>query len=262
MPTQLRVMIVEDEPLAVRRLTRLLKPLPAVEIVAIAENGRSALEMIGGSRPNLLLLDVEMPGLNGFELLERLPPASAPAIVFVTAFDGYACRAFGVRAVDFVLKPVATERLEVALANARRDLDTRDVQRKLADLQEMMSELRRRLAAGKSPYDQEFWVQQRSERIRIATGDIDWIEADKDYVRLHSGSRSFMMLGLMAAIERKLDPEEFMRIHRSAIVRLERVNSIHRGRYGTLDVELAGGPRLRVGRKYAAQLRSRISARG
>ena len=259
--TGLRVMIVEDEPLATRRLVKLLKDLPGVDIVALAENGRTALEAIEAVRPNLLLLDIEMPGLNGFELLERMPPSLAPAVIFVTAFDSYAYKAFGVRAVDYVLKPIVPERLEAALANARHNLDTRKAEARLAELQRVIAQLRSSPAAEKSGYDQEFWVQQRSERIRIQAAEIDWIEADKDYVRLHSRGRSFMLLGLLAKVERRLDPAQFMRIHRSAIVRLDRISSVHRGRYGTLDVQLGEGAKLRVGRKYASQVRNLVSAR-
>jgi two-component system, LytTR family, response regulator len=255
--TNLRVMIVEDEPLAVRRLAGLLKGNAAVEIVALAENARTALELIQAARPNLLLLDIEMPGMNGFELLEHLPADIAPAIIFVTAFDSYACKAFGL-AVDFVLKPVAPERLAAALARARRDLETREVERKLADLQRIVAELGKARSAGTSPFAQELWVQQRSERIRIPAPEIDWIEAEKDYVRIHSGSRSFMLLGLLATLERRLDPGEFIRIHRSTIVRFDRIRSVQRVRYGALDVALEGGKRLRVGRKYAAGLRTRV----
>jgi two-component system LytT family response regulator/two-component system response regulator AlgR len=257
--TELRVMIVEDEPVATRRLVRLLRECPAVEVVALVEHGRAALELIHATRPNLLLLDIEMPGIGGFELLERMPASLAPAIVFVTAFDKHACRAFDVRVVDFVLKPVIPDRLSAALANARRDLETRHVERKLSDLQQMVAQLRGRLTTDRSRYDREIWVQQRAENIRVPTDRIDWIEADKDYVRIHSGASCFMRIGLIAGFEQRLDPAEFMRIHRSAIVRLDRVRSVHRGRYGVLDVEIEGGPLLRVGRKYARQVRARIS---
>ncbi|HEX8535570.1 MAG TPA: LytTR family DNA-binding domain-containing protein [Allosphingosinicella sp.] len=253
-------MIVEDEPLAARRLIRLLAGIADAEIVAVVENGQAALANVETARPNLMLLDIEMPELDGFELLEKLPAGIAPAIVFVTAFDSYAHRAFDVRAVDFVLKPVAAERLASAIRNARRDLETRDVERKLAVLQEKVAEMRRQLNGSKSGYEQEFWVQQRSRRVRIAASDIDWIEADKDYVRIHSGPSSFMVLGLMAAVENRLDPDAFIRIHRSAIVRIDRVRSVNRSRYGVLDVELLAGTKVRVGRKYAARVRSRIAA--
>lgn len=259
MLTRLRVMIVEDEPLATRRLVRLLKPLPEIEIVALAENGRRALELIEAARPNLLLLDIEMPGLNGFDLLERLPAGAAPAVVFVTAFDGYALKAFRVRAADFLLKPVVPDQLEAALAQARRDLASREVEHKLAELQEMMAALRKR-AGEAAPYDREFWVHARSERIRVPTGEIDWIEADKDYVRLHAGTRCFLVNALIGSVESRLDPTEFMRVHRSAIVRLDRIRSVHRRRYGVLDIELAEGATVRVGRKYAPRVRDRIAA--
>src|SRR5687768_14578823 len=125
MQTELRVMIVEDEPLATRRLMKQLTGLPSVEVVAVAQHGREALSILEATRPNVLLLDIEMPGINGFDLLDRLPASVTPAIVFVTAFDSYAVKAFAVRAVDFVLKPVVRERLEAALEQARRDIATR-----------------------------------------------------------------------------------------------------------------------------------------
>ena len=123
-----------------------------------------------------------------------------------------------------------------------------------------MATLRKRLADDASALRQEFWVQGRSERIRVPTGEIDWIEADKDYVRVHAGPRSFLVHALIGSVEGRLDPAEFMRVHRSAIVRLDRIRSVHRRRYGVLDVELAQGTTVRVGRKYAPRIRERMSA--
>jgi DNA-binding LytR/AlgR family response regulator len=263
MQTELRVMIVEDEPLATRRLVRLLKNLASVEVVAVAQHGREALSIMEATRPNLLLLDIQMPGIDGFDLLERMPPSLTPAVVFVTAFDRYALKAFAVRAVDYVLKPVVQQRLEAALEQARRDIASRTVEKKLAELQQLTAELRRQSRARESGYDQELWVQQRSEVVRIPVAEIDWIEAQKDYVRIHSGSRSYFSRGLIGTLEDRLDPAEFMRVHRSAIVRLDRIRAVSRGRYGVLDIDLIPGARVRVGRKYSAGVRTRLGkARG
>ena len=257
MQPALRVMIVEDEPLATRRLVRLLKEQDGYEIVAAAENGREALEIIGAARPDILLLDVEMPGINGFDLLRDLPDGMRPAVVFVTAFDSYAVKAFDARAVDFVLKPVVPERLAAALEQARRDLASREVERKFAALQQVVEDLRRK-APDDGGYARDIWVQQRSETIRISVEEIDWIEAERDYVRVHAAGRSHLVYGSMASVEEKLDPRLFMRVHRSAIVRLDRVRSVSRGVYGTIDLHLGCGQAVRVGRKYGADVRARL----
>ncbi len=259
MRTELRAMIVDDEPLAARRLVRLLKPLASVEVVAVAQHGREALGMIEAARPNLLLLDIQMPGIDGFDLLEKMPPSVAPAIVFVTAFDSYAVRAFSVHAADYLLKPVVRERLEAALEQARLTIAACEVEKKLAELQRLAAELRQ-AQERQSCYEQELWVQQRSELVRIPVAEIDWIEAQKDYVRIHSGSRSYFARGLIGTLEDRLDPAEFMRVHRSAIIRLDRIRAISRSRLGVLDVQLIPGASVRVGRKYAACIRGRFVA--
>lgn len=253
-----KVMIVEDEPLATRRLIRMIKEEPDFEIVAAAENGREALETIAAARPDILLLDIEMPGLNGFDVLARLPEGVAPAIVFVTAFDAYAVKAFEARAVDFVLKPVVAERLRAALHQARRDLASREAERKLVALQELVAELSSRAPETADSFEKELWAQQRSEMIRIPAGEIDWIEAEKDYVRVHTGGRSYLLHGMIGSLEERLDPKHFLRVHRSAIVRMDRVRSVRRGRYASLDLTLASGHCVRVGRKYGSEVRSRF----
>ena len=255
MPIELRVMVVEDEPLAARRLIRMLAALPAVETVGVAENGRVALDIIESVRPNVLLLDIEMPGIGGFELLERMPETIAPVIIFVTAFDRHAARAFAFRAADYVLKPVVPERLGAALDQARVHLEARAAPKRLADLQHEVGELRRRIAAADATYVRDLWVQKRSEIVRIPVADIDWIKAEKDYVRIHTGTQAYLQHGMIGAFEQKLDPRDFMRVHRSAIVRSDRIRSIRRGRFGTLDLELDQGTLIRVGRKYAADVR-------
>ncbi len=259
MRIKLRALIVDDEPLARRRLEKILKDQPDVKVVAVARHGREALDTIEAARPNLLLLDVRMPGMDGFDLLEHIPASVTPAVVFVTAFDSYALQAYSVRAVDYVLKPVVPERLAAALDQARRDIASRDVDKKFAELQRLTAEMREQARLGRSPFDQEVWVRQRSELIRIPSDQIDWIEAEKDYVRIYAGGRSYLHRDLIGTLERRLDPGEFMRVHRSAIIRLDRVRSITRSGFGTLDVQLAGGASVRVGRKYSANVRSRVA---
>ena len=262
MAIELKVMVVEDEPLATRRLVKLLAKLPAVEIVGVAENGRVALEVIEAVRPNVLLLDIEMPGIGGFELLEQMPETIAPVVIFVTAFDRHAARAFAIKAADYVLKPVVLERLDAALDQARAHLEARAAPKRLADLQLELGELRRRIAATDSAYARDLWVHKRAEVVRIPVADIDWIKAEKDYVRIHTGAQSYLQHGMIGAFEEKLDPRDFMRVHRSAIVRNDRIRSVRRGRFGTLDLELEQGTLVRVGRKYAADVRRHYASSG
>ena len=254
----LRTMVVEDEPLAPRRLLRLIKDEPGFEVVAAAENGRQALATIGTVRPDILLLDIEMPGLNGFDLLADMPDGLSPAVIFVTAFDSYAVKAFETRAVDFVMKPVVPERLRRALAQARHDLSTRDVERKLADLQQVVADLRQRVPDEEEGYDGEIWAQQRSEMVRIPAGEIDWIEAEKDYVRIHTRGRSYLLHGMIGSLAERLNPRHFLRVHRSAIVRLDRVRAVKRGPYAVMNLQLECGQAVRVGRTYGAEVRNRL----
>lgn len=260
MAIDLRVMVVEDEPLATRRLVKALAGLPSVEVVGVAENGRVALESIALIRPNVLLLDIEMPGLGGFELLEQLPQSIAPVVIFVTAFDRYAARAFTIRAADFVLKPVVAERLRAALDQARAHLEARSAPRRLAELQQELVALRKRMEEADSSYVRDLWVHKRAEVVRVPVTDIDWIEAEKDYVRIHAGPQSYLQHGMIGELEGKLDPRQFMRVHRSAIVRTDRIRAVRRGRFGALDLELAEGTFVRVGRKYAPAVRRQYRA--
>jgi two-component system LytT family response regulator len=260
MAIELRVMVVEDEPLATRRLVKALTGLPSVEVVGVAENGRVALETIALVRPNVLLLDIEMPGLGGFELLEQLPPSIAPVVIFVTAFNRYAARAFTIRAADFVLKPVVPERLHAALEQARAHLEARSAPARLAELQQELAGLRKRIAEAESEYVRDLWVHKRSQVVRIPVAEIDWIEAEKDYVRIHAGATSYLQHGMIGELEGKLDPRDFMRVHRSAIVRNDRIRSVRRGRFGALDLELGEGMLVRVGRKYAPGVRRHCRA--
>ena len=239
-----------------------MKNLASVEVVAVAQHGREALGIMEATRPNLLLLDIQMPGIDGFDLLERMPPSLTPAVVFVTAFDRYALKAFAVRAVDYVLKPVVQQRLEAALEQARRDIASRNGREKARRAAATDRGAAPAVAGAASPVTTRncgFTSGPRWSGSRSA--EIDWIEAQKDYVRIHSGSRSYFSRGLIGTLEDRLDPAEFMRVHRSAIVRLDRIRAVSRGRYGVLDVDLITGARVRVGRKYSAGVRTRLGER-
>ena len=249
----MRVLIVDDEPLARRRLVQLLAALPDIQIAGEAESGREALELIKLLRPDVLLLDIEMPAVDGFAVLRDLPPGHAPAIVFVTAFQDHAVKAFELRATDFVVKPVTGDRLASALDQARSDLEARRAGERLAFLQSRLAELESKALVASDP---GLWVQIGSDRRRLALADIRWLEAERDYVRVHMNGHTHLVNAMLGEIEKELDQKAFVRIHRSAIVRKDRVRAVLRGRFSTPVLELDDGQRLPVGRKYRDAVRS------
>ena len=249
----MRVLIIDDEPLARRRLVQLLAGRDGVEIAGEAESGRQAIELVELLRPDVLLLDIEMPAVDGFAVLKSLPPARAPAIVFVTAFQDHAVKAFELRATDFVVKPVSGDRLAAALDQARKDLEARRAGERLAFLQARLAELESRALSASDP---GLWVQIGSDRRRLALVDIRWLEAERDYVRVHTTGQTHLVNAMLGDMEKALEGHPFLRIHRSAIVRTDRVRALSRGRFSTPMLELDDGHRLPVGRKYRDAVRS------
>ncbi|KPF75822.1 LytTR family transcriptional regulator [alpha proteobacterium AAP81b] len=230
----LRAIAVDDEPLALERMAILCRGLPTLALVATASDAAAALPLIATTRPDLLFLDIAMPGLSGIDLARALPPP-APAIVFVTAFDHHAVAAFDVAAVDYLMKPIDAVALARAVARASE---------------------RRGAPAGASEWLVDFWVPHRGEIIRVATADLDYVEAERDYMRLHTGGRSYLVHQTITDLERRLDPAQFLRIHRSVIVRRDRIARLVRDGGGAGGVALASGVVLPVGRTYAAAVRT------
>lgn len=242
----LRTLIVDDEPLAVERMQILCSRIPALSVIGTASDGAAALRLAEALSPDLLLLDMTMPDVDGLAVARRLAAqgSGSPAVVFVTAHDHFAVEAFDLDAVDYVLKPVAQDRLERAIERA-------------------LSRRRAPAAAreDKSEWIEEFWVPHRSELIRIAAADLERIDAERDYVRLHVGSkegagRSYLMLHTIAGLEARLDPERFIRLHRSTIVRRDRIAGLRHDGLGVWSAELADGTALRIGRTYLAKAKS------
>ena len=249
----MRVLIVDDEPLARRRLVQLLAARKDVEIVGEADGGREALELVELLRPDVLLLDIEMPVVDGFGVLKGLPQDAPPAIIFVTAFQDHAVKAFELRATDFVVKPVRGDRLAKAIDQARSDLDGRRAGARLAFLQSRIAELESRALALS---DAGLWVQIGSDRRRLALTDIRWMQAERDYVRVHMDGHTHLVNGMLGEIEKTLDERAFLRIHRSSIVRKDKVRAVLRGRFSAPVLELDDGVRLPVGRKYREAVRA------
>ena len=236
----MRIFIVDDEPLAVERLQMLLSRVPDVTLVGTAMDGMQALRMLDEIDADAVLLDVEMPGMDGIALARALGGALRPKIIFVTAFDRFAVTAFEVEATDYLVKPVEPLRLERAIDRARQSLVNADED----------------TVPSANAYVREFWVPSRSEMIRVPVTDIDLIEAERDYMRLHVGARSYLLHETVAALEEKLDPGQFIRVHRSAILRADTIVRMQRSGYGYWLCILADGREIRVGRKYLNRVRA------
>jgi two-component system response regulator AlgR len=232
----LRTLIVDDEPLAIERLQILCARMEAISLVGTASDGEAALRLIDALEPELILLDISMPGLDGLEVAQALEGrASRPAIIFCTAFDSFAIAAFDVSAVGYLLKPVAPERLAKAVARA-------------AELVRAAGPV----IAPTAEWIEEFWVPHRSEVVRVAASDIDRIEAERDYMRLHIGARSFLLHHRMGELERRLDPARFIRLHRSTIVQRDRIARLRHDGLGTWFAALIDGTEIRIGRSFLA----------
>ncbi|CAA9509097.1 MAG: Two-component transcriptional response regulator, LuxR family [uncultured Sphingomonas sp.] len=241
----LKVLVVDDEPLATERLQLLLARAQGVDLVGTASDGEGAVRMAEALSPDLLLLDVAMPGMDGIDVARALAAANAaPAVVFVTAFDQFAVAAFEVEAVDYLMKPVDPVRLERALTRARNHLHGRE---------EGASGIP---PASSSPYLEEFWASDLTGLVRIATRDIDRISAERDYMRLHVGQRSWLIHHSMGALEEGLNPADFVRLHRSAIVRRDFIGGFGRNPSGRWIARLADGSEQPVGRLYSDNVRA------
>ena len=250
------VLIVDDEPLARRRLARMIAAMPGVTLAGVAEDAEDAEAQVRALRPDILLLDIQMPGASGFDLVERLGPA-APVVIFVTAFDHHALRAFDARAADYVTKPVEAGRLAAAIGRALLLARAGHDEERLAELGETVTALRAALREHERATS-DFWVKTRGGHVRVPAAQVLSIEAERDYVRLHTGQESYLLHESMASLERRLDPDDFLRVHRSAIVRRDQIVAIRHAPFAALIAVLEGGREIRVGRTYAARVRQLI----
>ncbi len=237
---RIRTLVVDDEPLARSNLMVLLRRDPEIEIVGECGSGEEALVEIRRSKPDLVFLDVQMPECDGFDVLELLGGDLPVAIVFVTAYDQYALRAFEAGALDYLLKPFDNARFDRMLARARE-----------------------RVALGRVPARaaESLVVKNAGQVLFVKLSEIDWIEAADYYSCLHVGAKSHLLRRSMAELEQELDDAIFCRIHRSAIVRLERVRSLELNESGEYEVLLEGGATLRLSRRYRRQLQERLRIR-
>ena len=238
----LRVLIADDEPLAAERLQLLLLRSDGAQLVGTASDGDSAINLTEALHPDVLLLDIAMPGLDGIGVARALAAQDpSPAVVFVTAFDHFAVAAFEVEAVDYLMKPVDPQRLQRALDRARAYLRARTGQPQPGKTSQWLD---------------EFWASDLSGLVRIASQDVDRVSAERDYMRLHVGRRSWLIHHSMAALEEGLNPELFVRLHRSAIVRKDFITGFTRNQSGRWIARLADGTEQPVGRLYSDRVRA------
>jgi len=239
----LRALVVDDEALARKALMRLLKTHSDISVIGQCSDGESAVENIRRLRPDLVFLDVQMPEMDGFRVVETIGVEEMPVTIFVTAFDRYALRAFDANAVDYLLKPFAADRLSRALARAR-DRCLGQVDREAA--QRLFSLLEK--TRFHSDYAQRITVSVRGRILFVAVADIDWIEAEGNYARLHVSRKIYDVRETLQALMEKLDPRDFVRIHRSTIVNIHRVREVQPWFQGSHIVMLHSGEELRMSR--------------
>jgi len=245
----LRLLIVDDEPVARRRLRRLAREIGDIDIAGEAGDGASAVSAIRTLKPDIVLLDVQMPEMDGFQVLEAIGRETLPAVIFVTAFDQYALRAFEVHALDFLLKPVSAEKLAGALERAR----TRIAERRGATVDPRVLALLDDLASRRR-FLSRLPVKLRGKLVVIDLADVDWIEAADNYVTLHVGGNAYPARETMSRLERELDPERFVRIHRSAIVQVDRIKELLPDFHGDFAVVLRDGTRMTLSRTYRSKV--------
>ena len=262
MPEKIRTLIVDDEPLARRNLRVLLENDPQIEIVDECRNGREAVKAINTLSPDLTFLDIQMPELDGFDVLARVGPERIQAIIFVTAFDQYALKAFEVHALDYLLKPFDDERFAFALRRAKSQIEAREInrvsKRLLALLEERESQ--RESASPEKNYLTRVMVKGSGRVVLLKVDEIDFIEADGNYAKLHVGRKAHLLREKMHDLEARLDPAKFVRIHRSVIVNLDRIKEMHPHFNGDYIVVLENGRQLRLSRTRRENLDARLKA--
>jgi DNA-binding LytR/AlgR family response regulator len=254
----MRVLLVDDEPLALERLKVFFRDIPEVEVVGTASDGPSAGQAISELKPDLVILDIQMPAKSGLAVAAELGEQDRPEIVFVTAFEQYAPDAFDVEATDYLLKPVRLDRLRQAVERARRRRRARVALSRVDHLEQALASSEVPGPSSEPAFADALWAPSRNGMVRVAMSSVDWIEAAKDYVLLHTPARSFILRATMGALEKKLDPERMMRVHRSAFVRPAAVQAVERLGKGAIALKLADGSAVQVGPNYARHVLERL----
>ena len=252
----IRAMIIDDEPLGRQKIRRMLKYEPDVQVIAELEGGPDAVEAIRKERPDLVFLDIQMPLQDGFELLKELGDEVKPKIIFVTAFDQYALKAFDTDAVDYLLKPFDRERFEKAMQRARGDIArerSRGVDSRLMQVLHQLKTAR--------VFPDRIVVRNGAHVLFVRTNEIDWVEAAGNYVRIHTTGKAYLLRETMSELLEKLNPDRFVRIHRSTIVNMECIKEMQPWFGGSYVVILTNGQRLSLSRSCRSELSAKLLGR-
>jgi len=241
----IRTLIIDDEPLARERVKRFLRDEDEIEIIGECTNGVDAVGAIKEKKPDLVFLDIQMPEKNGFEVIKSLSSKSLPTVIFVTAYDQYALQAFDVHALDYLLKPFTRERIHRAVVRAREQIDGK----RYGKIDERLASLIADLKTEKK-YLERLVVKSTGRVFFLRVDEIDWIEAAGNYVKLHVGRETHMIRETMNGIEAKLDPDKFLRIHRSTVVHIDRIKELHPMFSGDYAVILRDGTELALSRNF------------
>lgn len=251
--TRIRALVVDDEPLAREMIREMLENDSEVEIVGECSNGREAVEAIRSSAPDIVFLDIQMPELGGFEVLESLEPKATPYVIFVTAYDQYAVRAFEVHALDYLLKPYDRERFEAAWQRAKEQIKLDRTSRRDQDIIALLEELK----AGPR-YLERLVIKNGGRVFFLHVHDVYCIEAEGNYVRVYDNQKGYLLRETISSLEEQLDPKQFLRIHRSAIVKIDRIKEMQPWFHGEYRIIMENGKQLALSRNYRANLQEAV----
>lgn len=250
---KIRSVIADDEDLSRTRIRGLLKHHPEVEVVAECSDGLQTADAILKLAPDLLFLDIQMPGLTGFGVLKKLPTERIPLVIFVTAYDQYALKAFEMHALDYILKPFKRKRFDESLEWAKGQLGGKNPGALVARTLSILEEIQR-----KTDYVDRLAIKSNSRVLFVRTKEIDWIQAEDNYVRIHRKNESYLIRQKMSALEQELDPRQFVRIHRGAIVNIDKIQELHQMFHRDYRVVLQDGTKLPLSRSYRQKLRDAL----
>lgn len=257
----LEVAIVDDEPVAVRRLARLLRDQEGVTITGTAGDATTAIQLVEESCPDLVLLDIEMPGVNGLELAAQLRSLPAPPIViFVTAFSRFAVEAFEVAATDYLLKPVDPPRLAEAIVRARAYQASRKSDDRIAELEALLSRFRLTDSKASDGGGGTLWLPTSSGRERVSIDDIAWVEAERDYVRIHGPEKSYFLRARMHDLETRFAGHGLVRVHRSALVNIAAIAKVRKNPSRGYRLILSNGAAIDASRRFGASVRKLLNS--
>jgi two-component system LytT family response regulator len=251
--SRLRVLVVDDEALIRQSLCRDLAKRGDIEIIGECDSAAAAIATIRESRPDLVLLDVQMHGGTGLDVVEQIGPEHMPAVVFVTAYDDYAVKAFELSAVDYLLKPFDDERLNRSVDRAKKQILS-------ARAGDLSSQLRSLLESKAERWPDRLVVRTGEQFDFVPVNAIDWIESANNYVQLHCGAKHFLLGETLTSLAERLNPHKFVRVHRGRIVNLSRITAVHALFSGTYEIELSSGTRISTGRQYREQIQTLLKS--